>query len=267
MKPLGKYSRGFTLIEILVCIAIMAILMSLILPAVERARHQAYITDCGNNLRQIGMYIQQYESDNKGEFPRTTYVPGAPLVAGTGSSALDPFQAGGPQPNDTTAGIFLLMRTEHLSPKILYCPYDDVFEFQTEKADPMTHSNFTNYKQSLGYSFANPYPDAAATAHGYRLKNGMGAEFALAADINPGIDARDDVTVPQPNSPWVQQKKAISDSHYKDGQNVLYGDGHIAWTKTVFCGKGGDNIYTNKAGQIDASPVDRDDSILLPTDD
>src|SRR6185312_11953441 len=102
------------------------ILMSLLLPAAEHARHQAYITDCANNLRQIGLSINQYEADNHGNFPRTKYVPGAPLVAGTGSSAVDPFLPGGPQPNDMTAGIFLLMRTEHLSPSLLYCPYDDV---------------------------------------------------------------------------------------------------------------------------------------------
>ncbi len=84
--------RAFTLIEILVAIAIMAILMLLLLPAIERARHQAYITDCASNLRQIGLSIAQYESDNHGNFPRTAYVPGAPLVAGTGSAATDPFR-------------------------------------------------------------------------------------------------------------------------------------------------------------------------------
>jgi prepilin-type N-terminal cleavage/methylation domain-containing protein/prepilin-type processing-associated H-X9-DG protein len=266
MRHRSRYS-GFTLIEILVCIAIMAILMSLLLPTLERVRHRAYITDCASNLRQVGQYIAQYENDNHGNFPRTVYVPGAPIVNGTGINAVDPFVAGGPSANDMTAAIFLLMRVQHIPPTILYCPYDDVLEFEADRADPQTHSNFTSYKKNLGYSFANPYPDAAAAAKGYRLTNRMGAEFALAADINPGIDAHDDVTVPNASSPFIVQRKAISDSHEKDGQNVLYGDGHVTWNKSVFCGLHGDNIYTNHNGQIDASPSDKEDSILLPTDD
>jgi len=259
--------RAFTLIEILVVIAIIAILLSFLLPAMERVRHRAYIADCASNLRQIGISVEQYESDNHGNFPRTKYVPGAPLVAGSGSAAGDPFLPGGPQPNDMTAGVFLLLRTQHIAPAILVCPYDDVFEFEPERADPMTHSNFTDYKKNLGYSFANAYPSEAAAAAGYRLTNRMSAEFAIAADINPGVDAHDDVTLPTAASPMIIARKAVSDSHEKDGQNVLYGDGHVDWNKTAFCGMHQDNIYTNKLGQIDASPTDKDDSILLPTDD
>jgi len=95
-----------------------------------------------------------------------------------------------------TAAVYLLVRTQHVDPKILNCPYDDVLEFDPDRADPQTHSNFTDYKKNLGYSFANPYPGAAASARGYRLTNRMSAEFALAADVNPGIDAHDDVRVP-----------------------------------------------------------------------
>ncbi len=106
-----------------------------------------------------------------------------------------------------TAGIFLLMRTVHLPPKILFCPYDDVFAFEADRADPMTHSNFTDDKKNLGYSFANAYPDAAAAALGYRLTNRMSAEFAIAADVNPGVDAHDDVTLPTATSPMVVARK------------------------------------------------------------
>src|SRR5690348_16115644 len=105
MRAMRSHRRAgaFSLIEVLVVIGIIMILMGILLGAVEHARHQAYITDCASKLRQIGQAVVMYGNDNHGEYPRTTYVPGAPLVAGTGALAANPFGAGGPQPNDVTA--------------------------------------------------------------------------------------------------------------------------------------------------------------------
>jgi len=63
----GRYRpTAFTLVELLVVIGIIAILISLLLPSLQRAKVQANSTVCKSNLRSLGQALRIYEAENKG---------------------------------------------------------------------------------------------------------------------------------------------------------------------------------------------------------
>jgi len=232
------------------------------------ARHQAQefgvIIDCQQNLRQIAQSLVMYEGTYNGQFPRTRYTPDAPLTAYTAPDAKSPFAPDGPAANDTTASMWLLAREMELPRETFICPAAQRHGLaEPDRFDRLSAKGRSNFRARVNdnYSLANMYPSTAAVKAGYSLESfheKLPPTFAIAADTNPGIKDEKSATTQETR---LEVREMNSPNHQRDGQNILFADGSVAFFGSPFAGRS-DNAYRADDGGV--QPTSATDSVLLP---
>ena len=115
---------GFTLIELLVVIAIIAILAALLLPSLASAKATARRAQCMNQIRQLGLGLQLFATDNSDRYPPAGWANGADTAPGvqiSWDSWINPYIGGNASQADLETGVLYIEQ----APKVLVCPCDN----------------------------------------------------------------------------------------------------------------------------------------------
>jgi len=262
--------KGFTLVELLVVITIIALLMSILMPALARVRQMAYRTLCGTNLSAIGKLMLVYSNDNEEEYPiaggrKSLWSTTGKIADAFGATPLEAF--GGHVSNrvTVTSSFYLLIKYADGTEKQFVCKGDGAKVFKLSDFGTKVPDDF-EIEDAWDFGIGKPYTEPGAyCSYAYHMpyyqkKDVPGFPIAvtskpsspLCADRNPYLDKNlsdEDLDGPEwdtttdPPSYSAPDGKGNCAAHQRDGQNVLFNDSHVYFQQYPNCGINNDNIY------------------------
>lgn len=271
--------RGFTLIELLVVIAIIAMLLAILMPALNKVKKIAQRVVCGTNLKGLGTAQTVYANDYDDEY--TVQGQGGAHTWVDNTAEWQVTTKNWKVGNNVTIGasLYLLVREADVSPKSFVCPSSDQTVYDGKNTNNLDITqlwdfgnpafNSTGPTNCVSYSYQQPYvATAPATGQGTGSKGRFAADgsrsaaFAMMSDKSPYYDqklvfggvSQDNYMDRSRMLVWADTAQrwetmaANAQPHDRDGQNVLFGDGHSSYENRSDVGVKNDQIFTQWIG-------------------
>jgi prepilin-type N-terminal cleavage/methylation domain-containing protein len=209
-------SRGFTLVELLVVIGIIALLVAILLPALNKARQQGNWATCLSNLKQIGNALQLYAQENRGYYPRAASGSNGPMPDDYIFWQEQP--PPGRNPDDSALCPYLNAKGDKFK-TVMRCP-SDLYGDRRVKPGREAYGAF-RYSYSMNqWWVADPQNSLTGTRHkSSEVKNS--SEKILMIEEKEPNDGRWDFT-----QETVGGDDELGDRHSKQG-NILWNDYHV----------------------------------------